>query len=153
MRNRLFIACLLVLSAASVALATDFAVVVNPANPVRQLTLSELTRMFKAKTSSWPGGKGITIVLRDPNSPGTKFIIEKVLGGTLEEGKVVLSDPGRKATVPVVFAESDDEILRIVEGNPGAIGVIDVYNITSGVKVVKIDEKQPFDPGYALKGH
>ncbi len=144
---------MLVLSLASVALATDFAVVVNPANPVRQLTLSELTKMFKAKTSSWPGGKGITIVLRDPNSPGTKFIIEKVLGGTLEEGKVVLSDPGRKATVPVVFAESDDEILRIVEGNPGAIGVIDVYNITSGVKVVKIDEKQPFDPGYALKGH
>jgi ABC-type phosphate transport system substrate-binding protein len=153
MRNRLFIACWLVLCAASVAFATDFAVVVNPANPVRQMTLAELAKMFKAKTSSWPGGKGITIVLRDPNSPGAKFIIEKVLGGTLEEGKVVLSDPGRKATVPVVFAESDDEILRIVEGNPGAIGVIDVYNITSGVKVVKIDDKQPFDPGYALKGH
>ena len=153
MRNRLMIACMLVLCASSVALATDFAVVVNPANPVRQMTLAELTKMFKAKTSSWPGGKGITIVLRDPGSPGTKFIIEKVLGGTLEEGKVVLSDPGRKTTVPVVFAESDDEILRIVEGNPGAIGVIDVYNITSGVKVVKIDDKQPFDPGYALKGH
>lgn len=153
MRNRLFIACFLVLSAASVALATDFAVVVNPANPVRQMTLAELAKMFKAKTSSWPGGKGITIVMRNPNSPGTKFIIEKVLGGTLEEGKVVLSDPGRRTTVPVVFAESDDEILRIVEGNPGAIGVIDVYNITSGVKVVKIDDKQPFDPGYALKGH
>jgi hypothetical protein len=40
-----------------------------------------------------------------------------------------------------------------VEGNAVAIGVIDVYNITGGVKVVKIDDKQPFDPGYALKGH
>jgi len=54
--------------------------------------------------------------------------------------------------VPVVFAESDDEILKIVEGNAGAVGVIDVYNITGGVKVVKIDDKQPFDPGYILKG-
>jgi hypothetical protein len=42
--------------------------------------------------------------------------------------------------------------VRIVEGNPGAIGIIDVYNVTGGVKVVKIEEKQPFDPGYVLKG-
>jgi ABC-type phosphate transport system substrate-binding protein len=153
MRSRLSIICLLLLSAASVAFATDFAVVVNPANPVREMTLGELAKVFKAKTASWPGGKGITLVLRDPGSPGTKFIIEKVLGGTLEQGKVVLNDPSRKSTVPVVFAESDEEVLRIVAANPGAIGVIDVYNITSAVKVVKIDEKQPFDPGYALKGH
>lgn len=153
MRKRLSIACLLLLSVASVAFATDFAVVVNPANPVKELTLAELTKIFKAKTATWPGGRAITIVLRDPGSPATKFIIEKVLGGTLEEGKVVLNDPNRKSTVPVVFAETDEEILRIVAGNPGAIGVIDVYNITGGVKVVKIDEKQPFDPGYALKGH
>jgi ABC-type phosphate transport system substrate-binding protein len=153
MRKRLSIICLLLLSVASVAFATDFAVVVNPANPVKEMTLSELTKIFKAKTANWPGGRSITIVLRDPGSPGAKFIIEKVLGGTLEEGKVVLNDPNRKSTVPVVFVESDEEILKIVAGNPGAIGVIDVYNITGGVKVVKIDEKQPFDPGYALKGH
>jgi ABC-type phosphate transport system substrate-binding protein len=152
MRNRLLIACLLVVAAASVAFATDFAVVVNPTNPVRQLTLVDLTKIFKAKTNSWPGGKGITIVLRDPSSPGAKFVIEKVLGGTVEEGKVVLNDPSRKTVVPVVFADSDEEVLKIVEGNAGALGVIDVYNITGGVKVVKIDDKQPFDPGYVLKG-
>lgn len=152
MRKRLSLACLLLLGVASVAFATDFAVVVNPANPVKEMSLTELAKIFRAKTSNWPGGKSITIVLRDPASPGTKFIVEKVLGGTLEEGKVVLNDPNRKSTVPVVFAESDAEILKIVAANPGAIGVIDVYNITGTVKVVKIDEKQPFDPGYALKG-
>jgi hypothetical protein len=55
--------------------------------------------------------------------------------------------------VPVVFVSSDAEVVKVVEGNSAAIGVVDVYNITSGVKVVKIDEKQPFDPGYVLKGH
>jgi ABC-type phosphate transport system substrate-binding protein len=152
MRKRLFIACLLLAGAASVAFATDFAVVVNPANPVRQLSLVELAKIFRAKTNSWTSGKNITIVLRDPGTPGAKFVIEKVLGGTVDEGKTVLNDPSRKSTVPVVFAESDEEVLKIVEGNAGAIGVIDVYNITGGVKVVKIDDKQPFDPGYALKG-
>jgi ABC-type phosphate transport system substrate-binding protein len=153
MRNRSLISALLLLgTVASVAFASDFAVVVNPANPVREMTLVELAKIFKAKTNSWSGGKGITIVLRDPTSSGGKFVIEKILGGTVDDGKAVLNDPARKSTVPVVFAGSDEEILKIVEGNAGAVGVIDVYNITGGVKVVKIDDKQPFDPGYILKG-
>jgi ABC-type phosphate transport system substrate-binding protein len=153
MRNRLLIFCFLLLGLASVTFATDFAVVVNPANPIHELTLVELGKIFRAKTTIWGSGRNITIVLRDPNSPGMKFVIEKVLGGTFEEGKAALADPSRKSTVPVVFAASDDEVLKIVGGNASAIGVIDVYNITGGVKVVKIDEKQPFDPGYVLKGH
>lgn len=154
MRNRLsFMICLLLAGAASVAYATDFAVVVNPANTTRALTLADLGKIFKAKTVAWPGGKSITIVLREPSSPAGKFVIEKVLGGSVDDDKAILNDPSRKSTVPVVFAESDEEVLKIVEGNAGAVGVIDVYNITGGVKVVKIDEKQPFDPGYALKGH
>jgi hypothetical protein len=44
-------------------------------------------------------------------------------------------------------------VVKAVESNTTAIGVVDVYNITSGVKVVRIDDKQPFDPGYVLKGH
>jgi ABC-type phosphate transport system substrate-binding protein len=152
MRKRLLMCCVLLAGAASVAFATDFAVIVNPANTVRELSLVELAKIFRAKTNSWSGGKGITIVLRDPSSPSGKFVIEKVLGGTLDEGKVALNDPSRKATVPVVFAESDEEVVKIVAGNAGAIGVIDVYNITGSVKVVKIEDKQPFDPGYVLKG-
>jgi ABC-type phosphate transport system substrate-binding protein len=153
MRNRLLTLGVALLIAASVAFGTDFAVVVNPGNPVRQMTLADLAKIFKAKTTSWPGGKNITIVMREPDTAAAKSIIEKVLGGTFEDAKAVLTEPGRKTTVPVVFAASDDEVLKVVEGNAGAIGVIDVYNITGGVKVVKIDDKQPFDPGYALKGH
>jgi ABC-type phosphate transport system substrate-binding protein len=153
MRNRLLIFCLLILGVASVTFATDFAVVVHPSNPVHALTLADLGKIFRARTTVWASGRNITIVLREPNSPGMKFVIEKVLGGTVDEGKAMLSDPSRKTTVPVVFAGSDEEVLKLVGGNAGAIGVIDVYNITSDVKVVKIDEKQPFDPGYVLKGH
>jgi ABC-type phosphate transport system substrate-binding protein len=151
MRNRLLVVCVVLLSVASVAFGTDFAIVVNPANPVRQLTIADLAKVFRAKTTSWPDRKSITIVLRDPGTPGTKFIIEKVLGGSFEDGKAILTDPARKTTVPVVFAQSDEEVVKIVAGDVGAIGVIDVYSITGGVKVVKIDDKQPFDPGYAFK--
>ena len=152
MRKRSWIVCVLVLGVASVAFATDFAIVVNPANPVRAMSLVELGKIFRAKTTIWPDGKNITLVLREPSSPGAKFVLDRVLGGTFDDQKAVLNDPSRKSAVPVVFAESDEEVMRIVGGNAGAIGVIDVYNITGGVKVVKIDDKQPFDPGYVLKG-
>jgi ABC-type phosphate transport system substrate-binding protein len=153
MRKRLLTLGLLLVGVAAVAFATDFAVIVNPSNPVRATTLVELGKIFKGKTHMWSSERSITIVLRDPDSPGMKFVIEKILGGTLEEGKAILNEPSRKMTVPVVFAASDEEVIKIVASSPGAIGVVDVYNITSGVKVIKIDDKQPFDPGYIMKGH
>ena len=152
-RLSILIVVMLALCVTSAVFATDFAVVVNPSNPMRQMSLVELGKMFRAKTTIWADGKGITVVLRDPGSPGMKFVIEKVMGVALDEGKAALNDAARKTTVPVIYEGSDQDVVKAVAGNPGAIGVIDVYNITGDVKVVKIDEKQPFDPGYVLKGH
>src|SRR6202789_1169163 len=100
MRKRLLVCIVLLATAASVAFATDFAVVVNPGNTIRGLTLVDLGKIFRAKTNSWPGGKSITIVLRDPGSPAGKFRIGKVLGGTVDEGKEVLNHPPRKPPRP-----------------------------------------------------
>ena len=154
MRTRLGKALiLLLLVGASAAFATDFAVIVNPANPAKAMTLADLGKMFKGKTATWANGRNVTIVLREPSTASMKFIIEKVMGVDAEQGKTILADPARKSTASVVFVNSDEEIVKTVETNPTAIGVVDVYNITGGVKVIKIDDKQPFDPGYVLKGH
>lgn len=142
------------LAAATAVYATDFAVVVNPSNATKALGLAELDRIFRGKTPAWSNGRPIILVLRDPNSPGMKFVIEKVMGVPLEEGKQAMNDSGRvKTGGSLVFASSDEEVIKLVSGSTAAIGIIDVYNITSAVKLVKIDEKQPFDPGYVLKGH
>ena len=154
MRTRIVRATiLLLLVGASAVFATDFAVIVNPANPAKAITLADLGKMFKGKTATWANGRNVTIILREPSTASMKFIIEKVMGVDAEQGKTILADPTRKSAASVVFVNSDEEIVKTVETNPTAIGVVDVYNITGGVKVIKIDEKQPFDPGYALKGH
>jgi len=154
MRTRaLSVVCVLMLTIVTVTFATDFAVIVNPANPARAMTLADLGKIFKGKTATWANGRNVTIVLREPSTPSMKFVIEKVMGVDSEQGKTILADPGRKIVVPVVFLNSDEEIVKAVETNPTAIGVVDVYSITGGVKVIKIDEKQPFDAGYVLKGH
>src|ERR1700730_1210361 len=113
MRNRVLIVSLLLAGIVSAAYATEFAIVVNPTNPARSVSLADLAKILKGKTAAWPTGKSITAVLGQPSSPALKFF----------------------------------------RSNASAIGVVDVYNITGSVKVIKIDEKQPFDPGYALKGH
>jgi len=117
------------------------------------MTLSELGKIFKGKSAMWPTGRNITIVMRDPSVPAMKALVEKVMGVSAEEARTILSDPSRKSSVPVVFAQSDEEIVKFVGSNATAIGFVDVYNITGAVKVIRIDDKQPFDPGYALKGH
>jgi phosphate transport system substrate-binding protein len=156
MRNRLMamvMAAALAVVAATAVYATDFAVIVHNGNPVKAMALADLGKIFRGKTTSWPNGHGISLVVRDPNSAAMKFILEKVMGGSVDEDKAALNDPGRgKSGASVIFVSSDQDVVKAVESTPGAIGVIDVYNITSGVKVVKIDEKQPFDPGYVLKG-
>ena len=154
MRTRILISTFLLLMATvGAAFATDFAVIVNPANPARAITLADLGKMFKGKTATWANGRNVTIVLREPTAAPMKFIIEKVMGVDAEQGKTILADPVRKSAAQVVFLNSDEEIVKAVETNPTAVGIVDVYNITGGVKVIKIDEKQPFDPGYVLKGH
>jgi ABC-type phosphate transport system substrate-binding protein len=154
MRIRMLsVVCLLVAIVVGAAYATDFAVIVNPANPARAMTLVELGKMFKGKTAAWANGRNVTIVLHNPSSPEMKFVVEKVMGVEFGAGKEVLVDPVRKGMAPVVFLDSDEEIVKAVATNSGAVGIIDVYSINGSVKVIKIDEKQPFDPGYALKGH
>jgi ABC-type phosphate transport system substrate-binding protein len=48
---------------------------------------------------------------------------------------------------------SDDVVLTMVNNNPGAIGVINVYSINSHVKVLKVDERLPMEQGYLLHGN
>jgi len=153
MRNRFLILSALLMSVAAGAFATDFAVIVHTSNPVRAMTLAELGKMFKGKSGTWPTGRSIMLVLREPSQPAMKFVIERVMGVGLEEGKAILTEGNRKSTAPVVFVPSDADVVKAVEASPGALGIVDVYNISGGVKVIKIDEKQPFDPGYVLKGH
>ena len=44
-------------------------------------------------------------------------------------------------------------VRKFVFNVPGAVGYLRPEDVDDSVKVIRIDEKQPFDPGYVLKGH
>ena len=78
-----------------------------------------------------------------------KVALEKIFGATPDKIKsLVAANPSYFAIV-----NSDADVIRLVESIPGAVGLIDVYSITSGVNVVKLNGKLPLEPGYVLHGN
>ncbi len=129
--------------------ARDFALIVNKASSVRTLTGAELSKLANGSMPTWPTGGKVTFILRDPTTPAMKVALEKVFGMTADKLKAVMAaNPGY-----FVVVNSDADVIRMVESLAGAVGLIDIYSITSGVNVVKLNGKLPLEPGYALHGN
>lgn len=138
----------IVLLAAAMCQARDLAVVVNRSNTASQLTAVELERLLKGK-QNWPEGARIEIFLTDPDSPANKMILQHAFKVPSEELNNFVA--AHRANIRVVG--SDDAVLTLVDTNPGAIGIVNVYSINGRVKVVKVDGKLPLEPGYLLHGN
>jgi len=147
LRTRTLSLALIVL-AAQLSFARDLAVVINKANAASTVTASDLEKLLKLD-SSWPDGKKVKIFLTDPSSAETKTILPHAYKMTAAEIKS-LAD-AHKAEIQIV--SSDDVVLTMVDNNPGAIGIVNVYSINSQVKVLKIEEKLPMEQGYLLHGN
>ncbi len=137
------------------AAARDLAVVVHRATHVQDMTMPDLVKICKGQTSRWPDGKPVSLVVRDPGLPEMKLALEKIYGMSKEEVRTLMVNVnhGRGDRPIIVIADSDEDLVKRVESAPGAVGLVDVYSITSGVSVVKIEGKLPLEPGYALHGN
>jgi ABC-type phosphate transport system substrate-binding protein len=139
----------IVLLASELCQARDLAVVVNRSNTASQLTALELEKLLKTGIQNWPDGTRIEIFLSGPDSRDNRMILERAFKVKPEEIKS-LADSHR-ADIRVVG--SDEVVLTLVDTNPGAIGIVNVYSINSRVKVVKVDGKLPLEHGYLLHGN
>jgi ABC-type phosphate transport system substrate-binding protein len=127
----------------------QLAVVTDTTNPTTSLTATELIKIVNGHTHNWADGRPITIVLRDPSSSGMQLVLRKLLNMTPEQAHAFI-----QAHKPeIVIADSDDAVLRFVSNNRGALGIIDLYSLTKGVNVLKIDGKLPVEQGYLLRGN
>lgn len=150
---------LVVLVGSAVLLATssapavkNLAIVASASSKLQDVPLVELAKLCKGTQRTWADGKGFTLVMKDPESADMHVAVQKLFGASSAEAKVAIAKlNGTRSVVRVV--ESDEDLLRVVDATPGAVGILDVYAINSSVKVLRIDGKLPFDAGYALKGN
>jgi ABC-type phosphate transport system substrate-binding protein len=150
MKRRLFPLLLLWVASLPCAVqAKQFAIVADKANATSNLTASELVKIFNAHSRSWPDGKPITVVMRDPSAADMQLVLRKVFNMTPEQVHAFIQ-AHRDA---IMVADSDDAVLRFVSTSHGALGVVDLYSLTQDVNVLKIDGKLPVEQGYLLRGN
>lgn len=139
----------LVLLGGPLCLARDFAVIVNKNNGTTAVSAAELEKLLKAGVPNWPDGKRVKIFLTDPGTGDARMILQRVYKLKPEEIKSLVDT--HKTEIQIVG--SDDLVLTMVDDNPGAIGIVNVYSINSHVKVLKVDDKLPMEQGYLLHGN
>lgn len=150
---------LLTLSPPPVQAAGDpIVVIVNGANPVENLSMGELKKLFLSDRSRWDTGKAVAPVIVAPVAPERTFFLKIVCGmNDAELAKYFLQAAftGKSATPPKEVG-SAGAVKSFVSQSPGAIGFVKAGDFhgngsDGGIKAVKIDGMQASDAGYKLK--
>jgi len=137
-----------ILVCTEIAAAHDIALVTSKNSQVRVMPAADLARIIKT-THKWSGGHELIVVLTDPSSLEMRIVAQKLLSLTRDEFKNLI-DATNKTKMTFWVVSSDDEVLKIVQSNTSAIGLVNVYSINSNVEVLRIDDKLPLESGYVL---
>jgi ABC-type phosphate transport system substrate-binding protein len=133
-------------------------VIVNAANPVDNLSMGDLRKLFLSDRSRWDTGKNVAPVMVAAGAPERSSFLKAVCGmNDADFSKYFLQAAftGKSATPPKEVGSAGD-VKRVVAGSPGAIGFVkagDFHGDASdgAVKAVKIDGMAASDAGYKLK--
>ena len=121
-----------------IVIARDaIAVIVNPSNPVQQLTMEQVAGIYRGEINNWKelGGEDrpIVRVSRETNSGTHVYFLEAVVRLGDSDNKAIFSDD-------TLLLPSSEGIISEVGDNPNAIGYDGLGYVTEHVKVVAIAE-------------
>jgi ABC-type phosphate transport system substrate-binding protein len=119
------------------------AVVVNKENAVENVTSAHLVKIIRGEVKKWPDGKNIVLVLHR-DSAGEAETLQRLNKMSAAEWKSFLGAHRDS----ILFVETDADVLRAVQSDPGAVGLIDVHSIDNSINVVHVDGKLPMEFGY-----
>jgi len=131
----------------------SLAIVVNRANPVENLSLSELRKIFLVERSHWPNGRRIVVAMMDDGQPERQTVLRQIyrmnedgyrdyfIKGMFREDIFVAP---KTLASPIVMR-------KFVFNAPGAIGYLRSSEVDASVKVLRIDGHLPDDKDYSLQ--
>jgi len=115
------------------------AVIVNPENPVSQLTLKQISDIYSGKYSNWSevGGEDRPIVRlsRETNSGTHVYFLETVLRLGNSDDKTLFS-------MDTLLLPSSEGIIAEVRQNPNAIGYDGLGYVPDDLKMIAIAEEE-----------
>jgi phosphate transport system substrate-binding protein len=118
------------------------AIIVHPSNPVGQLTLEQLSMIFKGEITNWSelGGEDLEIVClsRETNSGTHVYFLESVVRMGNSKDESIFS-------ATALLLPSSEGIIAEVKDNPHAIGYDSLGYITDEVKLVAVSSLETPD--------
>jgi ABC-type phosphate transport system substrate-binding protein len=123
--------------------AHHMAVVVNKDNNVGAVTSAHLSKIFRLEVKKWHDDKDVILVLHK-NSSGETSTLQRLSNMSSSELKSFIA--AHQGSITIV--DSDEDVLKVVETMPGAVGLVDVRSINDQVNVVRVDGKLPMEDGY-----
>ena len=131
----------------------SLAIVVNQSNPVDNLSLAELRKVFLGETNHWSDGRRITVVMLEAGKLERQAVLtqiykmdEKDFNNYFLHGMFT----GEIHAAPKTLATSA-EVLKFVFNVPGAIGYLKGPEADETVKVVRIDGRLPSEKEYSIR--
>lgn len=113
------------------------AVIVNPENPVNQLTLQQISDIYSGKINNWQdvGGENRPIVRlsRETNSGTHVYFLEQVLRLGQKDNKTLFS-------MDTLLLPSSEGISTEIRQNPNAIGYDGLGYVTPDLKVIAVSK-------------
>jgi ABC-type phosphate transport system substrate-binding protein len=141
--NRLAIVAMFVVSFFTPCFAHHMAVVVNKENNVGNVSSAYLAKMFRSEIKNWSDGQPVVLILHR-SSAGETETLQHLIKVSPAEWKAFVA--AHKDSIQL--ADSDVEVLKIVQATPGAVGLIDVRAVDGSIHVVRVDGKLPMESGY-----
>jgi ABC-type phosphate transport system substrate-binding protein len=138
----LYLACFLAATAVP-SLARHMAVVVSDDNAATNLSSAQLGKIFRVEMKKWPDGREIVVILHR-SSTGESVTLEHLNKMTAAQWQAWTKQHHDE----LKLADSDQDVLRMVQAMPGAIGLVDVRAVNGKVKVLHVDGKLPLEDGY-----
>jgi ABC-type phosphate transport system substrate-binding protein len=135
--------------------ANGLAVVVNKGNATEGLSMAQLRRLLLGDMRNWPDKQKVSLVAPDPQSTAFKCLLSAVVRMTdIEYRRFIASAQFRgEEPVDIHTAGSGPAAAKMVSGSAGAIGIVEAGTlpaISSSVRVLRINGKQPGESGYPL---
>jgi phosphate transport system substrate-binding protein len=121
------------------------AVIVNPNNPINELTLQQLSDIYSGKYNNWKelGGEDRPIVRlsRETNSGTHVYFLEEVLRLGDKEDKTLFS-------TDTLLLPSSEVIGAEIRSNPNAIGYDGLGYVTDDMKVIAVSASLTDEPKF-----
>jgi ABC-type phosphate transport system substrate-binding protein len=125
-------------------------VVVNPHNPVRNLSLEELRRLYLGRTTTFSQNLPVSLMEQAIVSDAFYQVALGMNEARLRQHWIGIVFSGETAKPPRSFTVAED-LKRAVAENPGAIAFIDLAETDAGMKVLTINGRHPEDERYPLR--